>query len=388
MRVGPESITMGMRGIMQNIIYFDDVLVTEANLLGEVNKGMDVAEEAMIVAHLCMGAVSIGGMKRCAQLMFRYAERRQVSTGILLDNPTILALLSELTLKITLGENLVYRLAEVMDQDDYPPKEIGMMAKILTTDYLWKAADDLIQTLGGRGYMENNLAPQILRDARMLRIGEGANEIVTITIGRRILYSVELHQFLTENLGNPTISAQLKDAAQKIQDRCLALNEVFTNRSAALSWSYYLIGQVSILGVALAAAQSTNRNSPSESLKLAINWASSQFETTLNQAINGYPQESFLFDSSQLKSWINNYNQEIGNLEQRPPGCEDTLDPLLWKEENKYGFPDFSHLPGNINSERVTVKTDNISESAELSLEQKKALAKKLMAEKTSQPPS
>ena len=80
-RVGPESLTMGVRSIMQNSIFFDDVAVGPMHLLGEVGKGMEVADEALLVARLCMGAMSLGGMKRCAQLMLRYAGRRVVSTG-------------------------------------------------------------------------------------------------------------------------------------------------------------------------------------------------------------------------------------------------------------------------------------------------------------------
>ena len=57
---------MGVRNIMQNSIIFENVRVTEAELLGEVDKGMEVADEALLIARLCMGAISLGGMKRCA----------------------------------------------------------------------------------------------------------------------------------------------------------------------------------------------------------------------------------------------------------------------------------------------------------------------------------
>ena len=66
LRVGPESLTMGVRSIMQNSIFFDDVAVGPAHVLGEVGKGMEVADEALLVARLCIGAMSLGGMKRCA----------------------------------------------------------------------------------------------------------------------------------------------------------------------------------------------------------------------------------------------------------------------------------------------------------------------------------
>ena len=77
LRVGPESLTMGVRSIMQNSIYFDDVAVRPEHVLGEVGKGMEVADEALLVARLCMGAMSLGGMKRCAA----HAPLRQPTRG-------------------------------------------------------------------------------------------------------------------------------------------------------------------------------------------------------------------------------------------------------------------------------------------------------------------
>ena len=89
------------------------------------------------------------------------------------------------------------------------------MAKILGSDSLWEAADDLVEMLGGRGYMENNIAPQIMRDCRMLRIGEGANELMTLSVGRRVYHSEKLHQFLRLQLGCPEMSERLMERITK-----------------------------------------------------------------------------------------------------------------------------------------------------------------------------
>ena len=61
-------------------------------------------------------------MKRCASLMLRYATRRVVSTGRLLDSPITQDVFSRLTIKITLVQALVDRLVEVMDEGDIPRK--------------------------------------------------------------------------------------------------------------------------------------------------------------------------------------------------------------------------------------------------------------------------
>jgi hypothetical protein len=217
----------------------------------------------------------------------------------------------------------------------------------------------------------------------MLRIGEGANEIMTVTVGRRIGPSEELQQFLTQYFNQGEMARRLKAAAQEIQDRALTLEDRFTNRSAALSWGYNLIGQTAVWGVVLAVAQHRLAQFPREELKLACQWASFQFERTLQQALQGHPQEDFFLKPQQVQSQIRDYIGAIGDLEQRPPGSEDKLDPYLKKDPNGGGFPDYSHLPGNINPATIAQGEKEAPKAAEtLSLEAKKQLLQKLLAQK------
>jgi alkylation response protein AidB-like acyl-CoA dehydrogenase len=381
-RVGPESLTMGVRSIMQNSIFFDDVAVRPVQVLGEVGKGMEVADEALLVARLCMGAMSLGAMKRCATLMHRYATRRVVSTGRLLDSPITQDVFSRLTIKITLVQALVDRLVEVMDEGEYPPEEACMMAKILASDSLWEAADDLVETLGGRGYMENNIAPQIMRDCRMLRIGEGANELMTLSVGRRVFHSETLHAFLRDRLGCPELTDRLKDASQRIQHRCLSPGAPFADRSAALSWAFNLVGRVSIKGVVMAAARATARRTPSPLLQSAAAWAELQFETALAEALRGTTTESFLMGAGELTRVIAGYSGAIGDIEQAPPGIEEALDPLLRRDPIGGGFPKLTHLPGNVDAGALPRDPAPALEGEAATPEQKRRLAAQLLRRK------
>ena len=225
LRVGPESLTMGVRSIMQNAIIFDGVEVGPERVLGKAGEGMEIADEALLIARLCMGAISLGGMKRCAQIMHRYATRRQVSTGKLIDTPTMLVTFSDLTNKITALQTLMDALSAILDEGDYPADEACMVVKIFGSNAIWEAADTLVETLGGRGYMENNGAAQIMRDCRMLRIGEGANDLMTLSVGRRVLHSAALRELLCERLGVPHLDELMRETeamCRKADGRCVA----------------------------------------------------------------------------------------------------------------------------------------------------------------------
>ena len=149
------------------------------------------------------------------------------------------------------------------------------------------------------------------------------------------------------------MSDRLMDASQQIQTRCLSPAAPFGDRSAALSWAFTLVGQVAIKGVLLAAAQATARRSPSPLLNRAVEWASLQFDSALDQALRGNPAESFLLGAGETTEAIAGYIEAIGDLEQAPPGVEEAIDPLLRRNPVGGGFPRLSHLPGNVNPEQL-----------------------------------
>jgi alkylation response protein AidB-like acyl-CoA dehydrogenase len=346
-RVGPESLTMGVRNIMQNSLILDGVRVTEAELLGEPARGMEVADEALLIARLCMGAISLGAMKRCAQIMLRYADRRQVSTGRLVDSPMTLAVFSELTARIAAVQALVDRLAGILDAGEYPAEEACMVAKIVASDALWEAADACVEMLGGRGYMENNPAARILRDCRMLRIGEGANELMTLSVGRRVGHSESLRRLMRETLGCAGLDERLREAGEQIMARCLAPEAAFADRGSAVAFAHTLTGQVAIRAVLLAVLEAAARADGAPVVHRARDLAAAAFETTLARALAGSAEEGLQIDPATAAALVGAYAGDIGDIEEAPPGVELGPDPMLRREPGRGGFAPFAHLPGN-----------------------------------------
>ncbi|MEO0935837.1 MAG: acyl-CoA dehydrogenase family protein, partial [Cyanobacteria bacterium J06641_2] len=220
LRQGKEALTMGMRGMVQNTVYLNDVSVSAEQMLGQPGAGMQVAQDAMMYGRLAIAAASVGGMKRCTQLMLRYSSRRSVSTGKLLENPFVLKRLSEITAAITATENLVSQVAQRLDAGETIPPEIYTACKTAAPEFYWQAADSLVQVLGGRGYIETNIAPQILRDARILRIFEGPTETLNMFLGSRAIHeSGSLISFISESLQAPEIAEKLQTAASQIYEK-------------------------------------------------------------------------------------------------------------------------------------------------------------------------
>jgi hypothetical protein len=337
MRVGPEALTMGMRGSVQNALYLDGVPVGPDNLLGELGQGMTIADDALIVSRLCTAAVCLGAMKRCSQLMVRYASRRTVATGRLLNNPVTCGKLSELITKITAIETLVYQLADILDTGASMPREIPAAAKIMSSEHLNWATAELVQVLGGRGYMENNFAPQLLRDARALTIGEGPTESLNMFIGRSVGHTDNINGFLIARLGAQSIADLLTDAAERIRTRCLGSTSLFSDRSAALSWADSLIGRVAAEALVFASLSAAGVRGAVGNTAHARDWARLRVDEALKLAMNGAPQESILLTPEKIRQLVSSYDVTIGDVEQTLEGEEESTDILVRRapvEEN------------------------------------------------------
>ncbi len=367
LRQGPESLTMGMRGMVQNFIYLEDVPVGSVNLLGEPGAGLEAAKDAMLFTRLAIGAMCVGGMKRCIQLMHRYATGRSIATGKLLDNPVTLARLSELMAATTAFETLVIRITELLDNGYFVPIEGYIACKTSGPELLWKATDSLVQLLGGRGYIETNIASQLLRDARVFRIFEGPTETLNMFLGSRTLnQSGELQQFLCNGLGAPAVWNSLSDATQQINARWSGSNAFSGDLPSALRFAHMLIGEVSTSAILLAAVELAANRTPSDQLRRAVAWARSQFDFTLARALSSTPVESMLLNVNETTSVISSYTEAIGDLEQTLAGEDIALDGLLRRAERAAATPHpVTKLAGVVNSEveskELNSKTSNHS---------------------------
>ncbi|MCC5667833.1 AMP-binding protein [Nostoc sp. CHAB 5784] len=330
LRQGKEALTMGMRGMVQNTVYLEDVPVTSEQLLGTVGTGMSVAQDAMMYGRLAIAAACVGGMKRCLQLMWRYSERRQIATGRLLEHPVVLHRLEQLTAAITAVETLVMRICELLDQGITVPVEAYTACKISAPEFYWQAADLLVQTLGGRGYIESNLAPQILRDARVFRIFEGPTETLCGFLGARVLkQGEELQHFLTQTLGAVEVAQRLADAVERISDAYGGLRLHFTNNITIQRWASHQLGELAsdaILWAAMAGMIDKSAN-----IQRAIAWIKNRFEEKLHQTLNFAPDNLPLANVQTTANLISEYAQTIGDVEQTLAGEDDQLDELLRK---------------------------------------------------------
>lgn len=334
LKMGQESLTMGMRGLVQNSVVLENLLLGNNFLLGEVGNGMVVANQAMLYTRFCLGVLSLGGLKRCAQLMLRYAANRSISTGILLDNPVTLARLGELTASITSLEIFLSRLSNLLDKGQPVPMEAFIVCKTSGPEFLGRAADHLIQLLGGRGYIETNIAPQIMRDARIFRIFEGPTETLNMFLGATVLNKGQkVEDFISNDIGSVKVSNRLRLAVEKLYNKCFNLTKL--DKPSALRWAHIAIGELTTIAFLWAAVEVEFYNNPSEKVQRALDWLRTSFEENLELALKNNAREQAITNKSTIRNLIYDYQQSIGDLEQTLAGEDYQLDDLLKLTSNK-----------------------------------------------------
>jgi len=299
LRQGAEALTFGMRAMVQNAVHLDGVPVTGEDRLGAPGQGLAIAQDAMGYGRLTIAAACVGGMKRCAQLMLRYASRRQVAGGRLLDQPALRARLEDIGHGIGLLQALVARLAALADRGAELPEEVLAACKVLAPELYGQAADALMQALGGRGYMEPSGVPQMLRDARVLRIFEGPTEALAAHLGACLRRRPQpLRAWAADTPAAAPLQA-LAEAAGSHATRGVEFG-------IAAAWA---------VGWAALQAEDTSTQA----------WARQQFETARAQAQRaGEPAAA-----GALAQRIAAYAAAIGDLEIGGIGEERALDPLL-----------------------------------------------------------
>jgi acyl-CoA synthetase (AMP-forming)/AMP-acid ligase II/alkylation response protein AidB-like acyl-CoA dehydrogenase/acyl carrier protein len=329
LEIGPEALTMGLRAMVQSEVRFTGVEVGAADLLGEPCGGLEVADDAIALSRCFLAAVALGGVRRACQMAVRFAGRRAMAGRRLLDQTVTRARLGAATAAATALESLLATVTAALDAGQPPPPEVSALLKTAAAEVLWQAADVAMQLLGGRGYVETNLVPQLLRDARAFRIFEGPSEALLSFAGSSILAGGEPLGFLRAlPLGGP-VAARLAAVAGEVRER-IAARLPAEDPVAVLAWGRHLMGKLAVAALLLAATDSVAAGA-SPAHRRAAAWAAARFDEQARRALAGDAAERAFLVAADVDLLEGELAAAIGDGEpQARTGAAPALDPLLW----------------------------------------------------------
>ncbi len=173
---------LGIRGSTQAELAYEGLQVPSDHMLGAVGRGFGVAVHVLNAGRLTLAAGCTGGTKRTLEQMAAYATQRVTFGHPLADFEITQRKLARTASDIYASEAMLGVLASLVDRGDIDFALEAACAKIFTSDMVWRAADDMVQLAGGRGYVKPYPYERILRDSRINRIFEGANEVLRLFI--------------------------------------------------------------------------------------------------------------------------------------------------------------------------------------------------------------
>ncbi|MGW0844776.1 acyl-CoA dehydrogenase family protein [Streptomyces sp. NPDC002787] len=180
----PEK-KMGMKGSPTAQLHFDGVRVSDSRRLGEEGQGFAIALSALDSGRLGIAACAIGVAQAALDEAVEYATGRRQFGRPISDFQGLRFMLADMATQIEAGRALYLSAARLRDADR-PFSKQAAMAKLLCTDAAMKVTTDAVQILGGYGYTADFPAERYMREAKVLQIVEGTNQIQRMVIARHL----------------------------------------------------------------------------------------------------------------------------------------------------------------------------------------------------------
>jgi alkylation response protein AidB-like acyl-CoA dehydrogenase len=179
---GPHEDKMGIRASSTTTVSFADVRVPAENVLGEVGKGFKVAMAILNNGRTGLGGGAVGGMKALIKLSTRQAKDRRQFGRPIAEFGLVREKIAQMTVECFAAESAVWMVAHYIDSGCADASVEAAISKVFASDAIQRAAHEATQIAAGNGFMREFPYEQITRDARILSIFEGTNEILRLYI--------------------------------------------------------------------------------------------------------------------------------------------------------------------------------------------------------------
>ena len=184
--IGKVEDKFGHRASNTTELFFEDVRVPAANLIGREGLGFIVAMRTFDKTRAAVGAAGVGIARAALEHAIEYSKTRvQFGKPIATFQATAFKL-AQMAMDVEAARLVVWRAAWLMDKGKPNGKE-SAMAKCLGSDVAMRNALEALQIFGGYGYMKDYPIEKLVRDAKLLQIYEGTNEIQRLVISREVI---------------------------------------------------------------------------------------------------------------------------------------------------------------------------------------------------------
>ena len=191
--VGRHLDKLGYRGIESCELVFEDCRVGADNLVGEVEgRGFRQVMSALETGRINVAARAVGVAEAALDAALRYAQQRKTFGVPIAEHQAIQLMLAEMATKVQAARLLTYDAAARKDAGQERIDLEAGMAKLYASEICQQVALDAMRIHGGYGFIKDYPVERYYRDAPLMIIGEGTNEIQKLVIARRLLQKYKI----------------------------------------------------------------------------------------------------------------------------------------------------------------------------------------------------
>jgi isovaleryl-CoA dehydrogenase len=185
-RVGRKLHKMGMRASPTAELAFEDCEVPAENIVGHENDSVAHMMRNLNIERITISGISVGIAKACLAYSTKYASERSQFGKTIGQFQMVQERIAEMAANTAAADALLYNSAKAYDAGNRD-MSLGAKAKLFCAQIATQAGLDAIQILGGYGYMKEYPVERYMRDAKLMEIGAGTNEVMRLIIARELI---------------------------------------------------------------------------------------------------------------------------------------------------------------------------------------------------------
>ncbi|MGD9142987.1 MAG: acyl-CoA dehydrogenase family protein [Dehalococcoidia bacterium] len=183
---GKKEQKMGIRSSATRELVFKNCLVPEENLLGKPGLGFIQAMRLFDKSRPGIGAQAVGLSQGALEAAVEYAEQRVQFDQAIINIQAVQHMLADMAIQTEAARALVYAAARHVDGGAKSVTEASAASKVFASDVAMKVTVDAVQICGGSGYMRDYPVEKMMRDAKILQIYEGTNQVLRNAIAANL----------------------------------------------------------------------------------------------------------------------------------------------------------------------------------------------------------
>jgi butyryl-CoA dehydrogenase len=187
---GKKEKKMGIRASSTRELIFDNCRVPKENIIAKEGYGFIVAMKTLDYSRTGVGSQGVGVAQGAFEEALKFAKHRIQFGHPIISFQSVQHMLADMAIEIEAARSLVYSVARYIDSGAKDISKDSAIAKVFATDVAMRVTTNAVQVMGGSGYMREYPVEKMMRDAKILQIYEGTNQIQKNVIGQALIKEV------------------------------------------------------------------------------------------------------------------------------------------------------------------------------------------------------